>query len=143
MKARAIEDILQRAISLGACSKSNGVTDWKTLTWLFFSPQGYEFCENNNYPTIEMFREIKEEVSQYNVFVDAGTQKRNNDSCVALIGKTKGELYFDDNTKIHKVILMHDASADIVVRNYAVVRLINIGNCNVRVHKDKTSIILN
>lgn len=143
MRARVIEDILQKAISLGACSKSNGVTDWKTLTGLFFSPQGYEFCENNNYPTLEMFREIKEDISQYNVFVDAGTQKRNNDSYVALVGKTKGELYFDDNTKIHKIILMHGASADIVVRNYAVVRLINIGNNNVRIHKDKTSIILN
>ncbi len=143
MKAKRIDGILQQAISLGACSKSNGVTDWRTLVWLFFSPQGYEFCENNNFPTLDMFREIKDEVMPHNVFVDAGIQKRSNDSYVALVGDTKGELYFDDNTKIHKVILMHGASADIVVRNYAVVRLINIGNCNIRIHKDKTSIILN
>lgn len=143
MRTKAIDNILQKAITLGACSKSNGVTDWRTLIWLFFSPQGYEFCEINNYPTIEMFRDIKDEVAPHNVFVDADVQKRTNDSYVALIGRTKGELYFDDNTKIHKVILMHGASADIVVRNYAVVRLINIGNNNVRIHKDKTSIILN
>lgn len=139
----AIDNILMQAIGLGACNKSNGVTDWKTLVWLFFTPQGYEFCEKNNYPTIEMFREIKEDVEGFNVFVDAGTQKRINDTCVALIGPhTKGELCYDDNTKTHKVIVMHGAKVDIVARNYAVVRLINIGDNEVRIHKDKTSIIL-
>lgn len=140
---KEISNILQIAISMGACDKSNGATDWRTLVWLFFSPQGCEFCENNNFPTIEMFRDIKDEVSAHNVFVDAGIQKRSNDGCVALVGDTKGELYFDDNTKIHKVILMHGASADIVVRNYAVVKLINIGDNKVRISKDRTSIIMN
>lgn len=140
---KAIDEILQKALQLGACNKSNGVTDWKTLVWLFFTPQGIEFCQKNNFPTLEMFRDIKEEVEGFNVFVDAGVQKRSNDSCVALIGpKTKGELVFDDNTKVHKVIVMHGAKLDIVLRNYAVVRLINIGDCEVRKHRDKTSIIL-
>ena len=140
---KAIDEILHKALQLGACNKSNGVTDWKTLVWLFFTPQGIEFCQKNNFPTLEMFREIKEEVEGFNVFVDAGVQKRSNDSCVALIGpKTKGELVFDDNTKVHKVIVMHGAKLDIVLRNYAVVRLINIGDCEVRKHRDKTSIIL-
>lgn len=140
---KAIDEILHEALQLGACNKSNGVTDWKTLVWLFFTPQGIEFCQKNNFPTLEMFRDIKEEVEGFNVFVDAGVQKRSNDSCVALIGpKTKGELVFDDNTKVHKVIVMHGAKLDIVLRNYAVVRLINIGDCEVRKHRDKTSIIL-
>lgn len=140
---KAIDEILQKALQLGACNKSNGVTDWKTLVWLFFTPQGIESCQKNNFPTLEMFREIKEEVEGFNVFVNAGVQKRSNDSCVALIGpKTKGELVFDDNTKVHKVIVMHGAKLDIVLRNYAVVRLINIGDNEIRRHKDKTSIIL-
>lgn len=140
---KAIDEILHEALQLGACNKSNGVTDWKTLVWLFFTPQGIEFCQKNNFPTLEMFRDIKEEVEGFNVFVDAGVQKRSNDSCVALIGpKTKGELVFDDNTKVHKVIVMHGAKLDIVLRNYAVVRLINIGDNEIRRHKDKTSIIL-
>ena len=140
---KAIDEILQKALQMGACNKSNGVTDWKTLVWLFFTPQGIEFCQKNNFPTLEMFREIKEEVEGFNVFVNAGVQKRSNDSCVALIGpKTKGELVFDDNTKVHKVIVMHGAKLDIVLRNYAVVRLINIGDNEIRKHRDKTSIIL-
>ena len=58
------------------------------------------------------------------------------------MGETKGTLVFDDNTKVHKVILMHGAKAFIVARNYAVVRLINIGNCEVNIYKDTTSVIL-
>lgn len=140
---KAIDEILQKALQMGACNKSNGVTDWRTLVWLFFTPQGIEFCEKNNFPTLEMFKEIKEDVEAYNVFVDAGVQKRSNDSCVALIGpKTKGELVYDDNSKVHKVIVMHGAKVDIVARNYAVVRLVNIGDNEIRRHKDKTSIIL-
>lgn len=140
---KAIDEILQKALQMGACNKSNGVTDWRTLVWLFFTPQGIEFCEKNNFPTLEMFKDIKEDVEAYNVFVDAGVQKRSNDSCVALIGpKTKGELVYDDNSKVHKVIVMHGAKVDIVARNYAVVRLVNIGDNEIRRHKDKTSIIL-
>lgn len=140
---KAIDEILQKALQMGACNKSNGVTDWKTLVWLFFTPQGIEFCEKNNFPTLEMFKEIKEDVEPYNVFINAGVQKRSNDGCVALIGpKTKGELVYDDNSKVHKVIVMHGAKVDLVLRNYAVVRLISIGDNEIRRHRDKTAIIL-
>ena len=141
---KAIDEILQKALQMGACNKSNGVTDWRTLVWLFFTPQGIEFCEKNNFPTLEMFKGIKEDVEPYNVFVNAGVQKRSNDSCVAFVGpKSKGELVYDDNSKIHKVIVMHGAKVDLVLRNYAVVRLICIGDNNeVRKHRDKTAIIL-
>lgn len=139
---KAIDEILQKALLLGACNKSNGVTDWKTLVWLFFSPQGIEFCEKNNFPTLEIFKEIGENVEPFNVFVDAGLQKRSNDSHVGLIGDTEGELYFDDNTKVHKVVVMHGAKAKIILRNFAVVRLYNIGENEVKIHKDKTSVVL-
>ena len=92
---------------------------------------------------LEMFKQIKEGVEPYNVFVNAGVQKRTNDTCVAFVGpKSKGELIYDDNSKVHKVIVMHGAQVNIVTRNYAVVRLINIGNNEVRKHRDKTSLIL-
>ena len=118
------------------------MSDWKTLCWLFFTPQGLEFCEENNFPPIGDFREISSNVSDYGVFVDSGEIIRSNDSNIALIGNTNGRLVFDDNTKVHKVVLMHGAKAFIVVRNYAVVRLVNIGGCEVNIHKDKTSVIL-
>ncbi len=137
-----VKDIMQSALLQGACSKSYGTSDWKTLCWLFFTPQGMEFCEDNNFPTLEMFRGMSDEISNYGVFLDSGKIKRNNDTNIALVGNTEGELLFDDNTKVHKVILMHGAKAFIVARNYAVVRVINIGGCEIRINKDKSSVIL-
>ena len=139
---KSVSEIMEQALRNGACNKSKGVSDWKTLCWLFFTPQGVEFCEENNFPSIDDFREIGSNISDFGVFVDKGEITRSNDGNIALIGNTQGRLVFDDNTKIHKVILMHGAKAFIVARNYAVVRLINVGNCDVNIHKDNTSVIL-
>lgn len=136
-----VREIMQQALLRGACEKSNGVSDWKTLSWLLFTPQGVEFCENNKFPSLEMFREMPCDIANFGVFVDAGKMKRSNDANIALVGDVNAELTFDDNTKVHKVILMHGAKAFIVARNYSVVRLINIGG-EVKVHSDKTSVIL-
>lgn len=138
----SVAEIMEQALKNGACGKSKGVSDWKTLCWLFFTPQGTEFCEENNFPSIEDFREMATNISDFGVFVDKGKIIRSNDGNVALIGNTYGELVFDDNTKVHKVVLMHGAKAFIIARNYAVVRLINIGDCEVNIHKDKSSVIL-
>lgn len=140
---KSVSEIMEQALKNGACSKSKGVSDWKTLCWLFFTPQGLEFCEENNFPSIASFREMDNSISDFGVFVDKGEINRSNDSNIALVGKTDGKLVFDDNTKVHKVVLMHGAKAFIVARNYAVVRIINIGDCKVTIHKDKTSVILN
>lgn len=138
----SVAEIMEQALKNGACSKSKGVSDWKTISWLFFTPQGTEFCQDNNFPSIEDFREIKHNISDFGIFVDTGEITRSNDGNVALIGNTFGRLVFDDNTNVHKVVLMHGAKAFIIARNYAVVRLITIGDCEVNIHKDKTSVIL-
>lgn len=139
---KTVSDIMKQALINGACSKSSSVSDWKTLAWLFFTPQGMEFCEKTNTPKLSEFREMDMSISEFGVFVDKGEINRSNDSNIALIGNTYGKVVFDDNTKVHKVILMHGSKAFIVARNYAVVRLVNIGNCDVKINKDKTSIIL-
>lgn len=136
------KDVIAKALKLGACSGSDGVTDWKSLCWLFFTPQGREFCEDNDFPTIGMFRQMKEHVKEYGVYVDVGDLSRKNDINIAVIGNTCANLVFDDNTKVHKVILMHGAKAKIKVSNYAVILLVNIGKCEVEIDKDETSVIL-
>ena len=133
---------MHEAVDLGACEKTNNVSSWKTLSRLFFSPQGIEFCSKNNFPTLAMFRQMDDEIASNCVFVDAGVVQRNNDSAIALIGNTDARLVFDDPTKVHKVIVMHGATAFIVARNYAVVKLVNIGNNKVSVSKDSSSVIL-
>ena len=137
-----IKDIMHEAIDLGACEKTSSVSSWKTLAWLFFSPQGVEFCQKNNFPTLPMFRKMDEEIASNCIFVDKGVINRSNDSSIAVIGDTDARLTFDDPTKVHKVIVMHGARVFIVARNYAVVRLINIGDNKVAYSKDNTAVIL-
>lgn len=119
-----VKEIIKTANILGACSQTNKVTDWKSLVWIFFSPQGREFCKDNNYPTIEMFRAMKGNVHPYGVYVEESVSLRNEDA--ALIGQSDSKLHYSGVEKAYKVILMHGAKATLHVSNYAVVRLENI-----------------
>ncbi len=139
---KTVNEIMQSASLLGACAKSNGVSDWRSLTWLFFTPQGREFCEDNNFPSLEMFRGIRDNISEFNILVDAGNVSRENDVNVGLIGNTSGQLVYNDNTVVHKVVLMHGAKARIKASDYAVILLVNVGNCEVEIEKDNTVVIL-
>ncbi len=139
---KTVNEIMQSASLLGACAKSNGVSDWRSLTWLFFTPQGREFCEDNNFPSLEMFQGMRDNISEFNILVDAGNVSRENDVNVGLIGNTSGQLVYNDNTVVHKVVLMHGAKARIKASDYAVILLVNVGNCEVEIEKDNTVVIL-
>lgn len=138
-----LQDVKSSAAAAGACGKLSGVHDWKGLCRLFFSPQGVEFCEYRNFPSLELFRSIKSRVARYGFQVDAGEIVRENDGCIALVGDTQAKLTFSDPTWVHKVVLMHGAKAEITATGYAVVRLINIGNCEVKINKQEHAVILN
>lgn len=137
-----VDDIMNKAQLLGACSKSKGVSDWKTISWLFFTPQGIEFCENNNFPKIDDFRMISKNVLKHGVYVDKGEISLKNEPNIALVGNTEGIVVYDDPTKVHKLVLMHGAKSKIKVKGYSVLRLINIGECDVQIEKDQTAVIL-
>jgi hypothetical protein len=81
-------------------------------------------------------------VDRQGVFVDFGDVSRSNDKNIALIGDTCGELFFDDNKVVHKVILMHGAKAVIHASNYVVLLIVNIGGCEVKIEKDKTVVVI-
>lgn len=136
-----VKEVLEQAKCLGACNESAKATDWKSLVWLFFSPQGREFCKDNNYPTIDMFRAIKKHVKPYGIHVEESTFTRNKD--VALIGDcgAKSELSFSGVKKAYKVILMHGAKAIIHARQYSVVRIENI-NGEYEIINDGTAEVL-
>lgn len=138
-----IEDIMKSASRLGACNNSGKVSDWKSLAWLFFSPQGREFCEEKNFPELSMFQRMKSyNPEKFGVFVDFGKVSCSNDKDIALIGDTCGELKFDENNVVHKVILMHGAKAHITASNYVVLLVVNIGGCEVSIDKDETVVVL-
>lgn len=118
-----VKDILIKAVGLGACSQSAKATDWKSLVWLFFSPQGREFCRDNNYPSLDVFRSMKGNVELFGVHIEEDVKAINEDK--AIIGGT-AELTYQGTDKAFKVILMHGGNARIKVGNYAVVRIENI-----------------
>lgn len=133
-----VKEILSKAVGLGACEKSGTASDWKSLAWLFFSPQGVEFCRNNNYPSLDMFRAMKGNIESYGVHVEEDIKSINENK--AIIGGT-AELTYHGTEKAYKVIIMHDASVRIKIGNYAVVRIENIGG-NYTIDNDGTGRIL-
>ena len=137
-----VSDVMRSALELGACNQSGKATDWKSLCWLFFTPQGREFCENNNFPSIEIFRNMKPNVEKYGVYVDAGDIQLKNNVNLGIIGDTDAMLEYDDNTVVHKIILMHGAKATIKASNYAVINLTNVNNCQVTIINDGTAKVL-
>ena len=136
-----VNDIIKSALALGACSGSNGVTDWRSLVWLFFSPQGREFCAENDFPSLDMFRGMAGHVMPYGVYVDSGHVDVTNPGNIAVIGDTDAVITIDDNERVHKVILMHGGKARVVASDYAVILLVNIGG-EVEIDKDNTVVIL-
>lgn len=121
-----VSELLSMAGSLGACDKSGKATDWKSVCWLFFTPQGREFCAKHNFPSLESFRLIKEEVLKYGVYVDSGGIKLSDVENIALVGDTSAELTYSGADVIHRVILMHGAKAVIHASRYAVISVLNI-----------------
>lgn len=133
-----VKEILNKAVGLGACAQSSKATDWKSLVWLFFSAQGREFCRDNNYPTLEMFRSMKGNIEAYGVHVEEEVKAINENK--AIIGGT-AELTYHGADKAYKVIIMHGASVRLKVGNYAVVRIENISG-SYTVENDGTGRIL-
>lgn len=140
-----IKKITQAAAALGACSKSAEATDWRSLAWLLFSPQGREFCEKHQFPTVPMWSAIKREcdAEKYGVYIDAGYIHVHNRENVAVVGQTHATLHFNAPDKAHRVIVMHGASATIKLRNYAVANVVKVGtDTDVTIDKDETSVVL-
>lgn len=135
-----VKEIINKAISMGACGESGKASDWRSLVWLFFSPQGREFCAKHNYPSLEAFRQMKtDEVDRYGVHVESNVDIANED--VALIGKGESVLRFSGAERPYKVILMHGAKARIHAGMYSVVKIANISG-EYEVFNDGTATIL-
>lgn len=140
-----LDKIKRTAASIGACKRIKDPASWEELIQLFFSAQGREFCKLHDFPGVVLWDEIKRDcnLEKYGIFVDAGEVARTGIVDIALIGNTRGVLSFETPSSIHRIILMHGASADITVRNHAVVLIEKIGfTSQVTIHRDDTSTIL-
>lgn len=128
-------DVLKDAVMRGACEKSGKATDWKSLCWLFFTPQGREFCKANNFPSIKQFRDMAKQVIVHGIYVDCGEIEVHGKENVGLVGNTSAKLHYSSPSKLHRVVLMHGARAEVYADNYSVVTVTNIGDCEVVKHE--------
>ena len=115
-----LETIMAKAALLGACDKVSKVTDWEGLVKLFFSSQGREFCKTKNFPSLLTFRDIRDKVLDYGIWIDSGTIVCKDLPEVALVGDTDATLIYTDNTKVHKVVLMYGSKVHIKASSYVV-----------------------
>lgn len=142
-----IKKILKRASAMGACAKSETASDWKSLAWLLFSPQGREFCTGKQFPDPGLWGEIKRHCPDsegLNVFIDANFVTLKGRQKIALVGDTHATVMTDgQTTPIVLLVLMHGASVRLKARNNAVVRIEKSGvDCDVVIDKDDSSVIL-
>lgn len=136
------EYVFNKAMDLGACALYTGKEDMNELARLFFTPQGQEFCVNNNFPDHPTFQLLKsDEFEQEGIYIDMDVRLTNK-AKVALIGDTNAELIYTDPKKRHEVILMHGAKAKIIARNWAVVFVTNASGGEVICETDDTAKIL-
>lgn len=139
-----IDKILQGATSLGACAKTDGIATAAELAALFFSPQGREFCLKNDYPTHEMWKEIKsttgaEFLRDHDIWVDEGIITLTHPKRAAIIGDTRAEISIAGSDTLHRFIILKGASASIHAKNYAVFTTEMDALSAVSVSKDPTS----
>ena len=134
-----IKDILNKAKTLGACHLADlAIQSWSELAQLYFSPQGLEFCSLRNFPSLRQWRKIKaqHDLGEFGIFVDGQVRHCVNRPHVAVIG-TDARLEYDHIGK-YTIVLQHGARAIIKASNYAVLHIVKIGECDVRLESDKT-----
>ena len=136
-----IEDILKSANALGACKISRAMTDWQSAVRVMFSPQGREFCAEYKFPTLGQFREMPD-LQAFGVFVDKGEITIASQGNACIVGDTLAAIHITDNTKVHHIIVMHGAKAEIFADNYAVVDVVVIGGNATVVNKNNAKVLI-
>ena len=129
------------ALQTGACKKINRVQDFPELIKLMFTPQGIEFCQDHNFPSVEVFRKNRDSLERLGVYVDAGNIALKGKEYVCIVGDTDATIEAAGTKFIHTIILMNGARAKITAKDYAVLNIVRIGG-EYSIKKDGTVIVL-
>ena len=138
---KSVDAIRAMALQTGACKKINRVQDFPELIKLMFTPQGIEFCQDHNFPSVEVFRKNRDSLERLGVYVDAGNIALKGKEYVCIVGDTDATIDAAGTKFIHTIILMHGARAKINAKDYAVLNIVNISG-EYSVNKDGTVIVL-
>ena len=138
---KSVDAIRAMALQTGACKKINRVQDFPELIKLMFTPQGIEFCQDHNFPSVEVFRKNRDSLERLGVYVDAGNIALKGKEYVCIVGDTDATIEAAVTKFIHTILLMHGARAKITAKDYAVLNIVRIGG-EYSIKKDGTVIVL-
>ena len=138
---KSVDAIRAMALQTGACKKINRVQDFPELIKLMFTPQGIEFCQDHNFPSVEVFRKNRDSLERLGVYVDAGNIALKGKEYVCIVVDTDATIEAAGTKFIHTIILMHGARAKITAKDYAVLNIVRIGG-EYSIKKDGTVIVL-
>lgn len=98
---KSVDAIRAMALQTGACKKINRVQDFPELIKLMFTPQGIEFCQDHNFPSVEVFRKNRDSLERLGVYVDAGNIALKGKEYVCIVGDTDATIEAAGTKFIH------------------------------------------
>lgn len=114
------QEIKTQALSIGACSRIKSANSIADLAAMLKTPQGREFCKKYMYPSIEVLRELKDELVEYDIYVDAGLVTFNDQSDIILAGDTYAVVSVRATDKPYFIYVMDGAKAIVNSYGYSV-----------------------
>lgn len=152
----SIEIIKKRAKNKGACDKIDKVNTIASLIRYAFTPQFLEFCEANSFPSIEDLDALSKEyplLTNRRVYINAGINNlaskdgrvvSKNPHHVIAAGQTEVIMNCTYPDTTYYLILFHGAKARVTASDYAVVKVVEVGEgCELEfINQDETAILI-
>lgn len=140
-----VNEISKRAIGLDACDNYRkqlmNARNVSQLMELLYTPQGLEFCEEHNFPTLRMWRSVdKDELASCSAYVDTKVHKVNQER-VVVVGDSEAVLEYDNTDCGYTVVVMHGARVTIKASGYASVFVTDCGGEVTKIITDNALIL--
>lgn len=127
-----VKKLYKAARPFGPCGMFRGTESFRELMELFLSPQGIEFCMENDFPPAGYLQAVREAgASEMGIHIDEGKGTARNARIIALVGDTDFELFYDTLEYACKVVLMKGARCTIHASGYSVVSVSAQPGCEV------------
>ena len=134
-----IEEIKQKAKACGGCELIDKVETWQDAADLLFSPQGQEFFQKTGYPDSKAINSIGKEVDG---FYNRKSLRLGNPPNLCISGAGYHSLAYDGVPEEVPIIMLLNANAFVKLDNYAIVKIVKYGECEVTFGGDGTGIVL-
>lgn len=126
-----IEDIIEAGKQLDACELLRDGMTAEELVNLVFRPQGWEFCHKHSFPTMAAIRAVAATRDAKDgaplLIVDTDTYVCSGAHEIIVAGESNVEVVCDDGDRTTTIVLFHGAKVKIYASNYAVVKVVMVG----------------